>query len=281
MSKESQVRDTANAIKGIVKAVPVYQDMVQPAAREIGKNLETATKSVRLVLAPVAALVWGYEKIKDYVQASLTEKLKDIPKERLVTPNPTVAGPALEALKYAGHNPDLRELYSNLLATSIDVKTAHEAHPAFVEIIRQLTPDEARILKFIFERMYLPIITVRVSIPERGGGFDFFKDFSDVAEKTECQFANLTPQYLGNICRLGLAEFHRNNYIADSEMYRPLEKHELITKLKKQVKKQFKAEAVIVKEFVGITELGRQFCRVCVILKNEPTEKSTSAKRAK
>ena len=64
-------------------------------------------------------------------------------------------------------NVNLRELYANLLATSIDSITAHEAHPAFVEIIRQLTPDEARIVKYIFERMYLPIITVRVRLPEK------------------------------------------------------------------------------------------------------------------
>ena len=255
--------------------------MVQPAAKEIGKNLETAAKSVRLVLAPVAALVWGYDKIKDYVQASLAEKLKGIPKERLVTPNPTVAGPALEALKYAGHNPNLRELYANLLATSIDSKTAHEAHPAFVEIIRQLTPDEARIIKYIFERMYLPIITVRVNLPEKGGGFDYYSDFSNVAEITECQFQNLTPQYLGNICRLGLAEFHRNTYIADEAMYRPLESHKVILELKKQIQKQFQSEAGIVREHVGITEWGRQFCKACVMLKSEGPKKSTKSKRGK
>ena len=107
MSKSSQIKDTADAIKGVAKAVPVYQDMIQPAAKEIGRNIETAAKSVRLALAPVAALVWGYDKIKDFVQTSLAEKLRNVPKEQLVTPNPTVAGPALEALKYAGHNPNL------------------------------------------------------------------------------------------------------------------------------------------------------------------------------
>ena len=93
-------------------------------------------------------------------------------------------------------------------------------HPAFVEIIRQLTPDEAKILKYIFERMYLPILTLRVELPGRKSGFDYYVDFSDVAEKTECQFFSLTPQYLGNICRLGLAEFHMGNYINDAAYIR-------------------------------------------------------------
>ena len=267
MIKSSVVKDAADAIRGVVKAVPIYEDMLQPTAKELGRNLETEAKSVRLVLAPVAALVWGYDRIKDYVQTTLAQKLKNVPKDRLTTPSPMIAGPALEALKYAGHNPTLRELDANLLATSIDAKTAHEAHPAFVEIIRQLTPDEARILKYVFERMYLPIITLRVRLPGRKAGFDYYADFSDVAENTECQFPALTPQYLGNICRLGLAEFPRNNYIEDKAMYQALEQYETVADIKKEIRKKFNLGTVVVKEFVRITELGRQFCKSCVFPK--------------
>jgi hypothetical protein len=267
MSKSSMVKEAADAIHGVAKAVPIYQDILQPAAKELGRSLETAAKSVRLALAPVGAMVWGYDKIKDYVQTTVAAKLKNIPKERVGTPNPMVAGPALEALKYAGQNPTLRELYANLLATSIDSQTAHEAHPAFVEIVRQLTPDEARILKYVFERMYLPIITLRAKVPGRTSGFAYYEDFSDVAEKTGCQFPTLTPQYLGNICRLGLAEFHRNTYIDDKTMYEALEKHQAVAAIKKEIKKKFRVGTIVVKEYVGITGLGRQFCKACIVSK--------------
>src|SRR5437016_843055 len=101
MNKSSVVKETADAIRGVMKAVPIYQDMLQPAAKEIGRNLETVAKSVRLALAPVGALVWGYDKIKDYVQTTVAGKLKDVPRERLKPPNPMIAGPVLDALKYA------------------------------------------------------------------------------------------------------------------------------------------------------------------------------------
>ena len=48
MSEESKIRDAADAVKGIVEAVPVYQDALQPAVREIGKGLETVAKSIRV-----------------------------------------------------------------------------------------------------------------------------------------------------------------------------------------------------------------------------------------
>src|ERR1051325_8571524 len=144
MTRDDKVRDVTQAVKGIVEAVPVYEDVVQPAAREIGKGLQTVAKTIHIALAPVAGLVWGYETMRDYLGEALTKRLKGVPTERIITPQAMIAGPALDALKYAGPDPELRELYANLLARAMDERTAQEAHPAFVEILRQLTPDEAR-----------------------------------------------------------------------------------------------------------------------------------------
>lgn len=63
MADESTIRDTAETIKGIVQAVPIYQDVVQPAAKEVGTALQTVAKTLHILLAPVSGLVWGYEKI--------------------------------------------------------------------------------------------------------------------------------------------------------------------------------------------------------------------------
>jgi hypothetical protein len=108
---------------------------------------------------------------------------------------------------------------------------------------------------------------VRVRLRGKKTGFDYYSDFSDVAETTGCQFPALTPQYLGNICRLGLAEFHRNSYIADEQMYRVLEKHKAVVSIKNEIRKRFNVGTVVVKEYVGITELGRQFCKACIMPK--------------
>jgi hypothetical protein len=67
MTDENQIRDVVDAVTGVAKAVPVYQDVVQPAAQEIGKALQTVAKTVHVVLAPVSALVWGYDQVKEFV----------------------------------------------------------------------------------------------------------------------------------------------------------------------------------------------------------------------
>src|SRR5687768_5912365 len=142
----TDAKDLAAAAKGIVEAVPVYQDAVQPAAKEIGKALQTVGKAVNVALAPLSVLVWGYERISDYVAKRVTEKLADTPADQIVSPSPLIAGPAMEALRFAGEEPDLREMYATLLASAMDRRTASRAHPAFVEIIKQLSATEGRIL---------------------------------------------------------------------------------------------------------------------------------------
>lgn len=46
--------------------------------------------------------------IKPRLIDKLAEKLKYVPEERIAPPNPTIAGPAIEALRFAANEPDLR-----------------------------------------------------------------------------------------------------------------------------------------------------------------------------
>jgi len=150
-NEDSNIKDVIDATTGLVKAIPIYVDLVQPAAKEIGHALGTVAKTVNLVLAPVSGVVWSYDLIRDFVTTRVSEKLKTTPLENIVSPNPVVAGPTLEALKYSGHEKILSEMYANLLANAVDVNTLDKAHPSFVEIIKQLSPMEAKLLLFLSE----------------------------------------------------------------------------------------------------------------------------------
>lgn len=58
-----------------------------------------------------------------------------------------IAGPALEALKYTYDKDELRNMYLNLLTSSMNKDIKDKAHPSYVEIIRQLTPLDAKVFK--------------------------------------------------------------------------------------------------------------------------------------
>jgi hypothetical protein len=268
MSNDSKIRDTAEAVKGIVESVPIYQDALQPAAKEIGTALQTVAKTIHIVLAPVSVLVWGYDQIKDFVSNRVAEKLKDVPPENIATPKPNVAGPALESLRYTGHEETLREMYANLLAASMDTRTANGAHPAFVEIIRQLTPDEARILRLLTQPRPFPLLTIRkeykISTETQSGGVEALINFSLLGWEAGCNFPDQTPTYIDNLCRLGLAEVPASFYTIPGS-YDQLENHPQVESVKKAIEADENFQPVFKRKILAVTEMGKQFLSVCVI----------------
>lgn len=271
MSEENKIRDVVDAVTGVAKAVPIYQDVVQPAAQEVGKALQTVAKTIHVVLAPVSALVWGYDQVKEFVSTKVAERLKNVPPENLVTPKPNVAGPALEALRYTGHESSLSDLYANLLAAAMDKSTAQGAHPAFVEIIKQLTPDEAKLVALFVNDTTLPLINLRWEFKSNSdgktGGKDVLVHFSHLGFIAGCEFPHMAPTYLDNLCRLGLAEIPTFWEYTAKGVYDALENDPLVKAAKASIEGNAEIQPIIEKKGLRVTELGKQFTRVCVVQK--------------
>jgi len=274
MSEESKIRDVVDAVAGVAHAVPVYQDVVQPAAQEIGKALQTVARTVHLALSPVSALVWGYDQIKDFVSTKVADRLKNVPPENILTPKPNVAGPALESLRYTGHESSLGDLYANLLASAMDKTTASGAHPAFVEIIRQLTPDEAKIIALFARNMPYPLLNVRWEYktpnPKEGksGGCYVLVNYSHLGQIAECEFPDLTPTYIDNLCRLGLAEVPTLFQYTGFGIYDALEFSSEVQMVKERIEENSEFIAKVERKGLLVTQLGLQFVKICVLQKS-------------
>lgn len=80
------------------------------------------------------------------------------------SPDPHIAVPALQYISYCMDNDELRDMYANLLANSMNKVVKNGVHPGFVEIIKQLSPDEARLLKQFKIETIVPTITVRLKM---------------------------------------------------------------------------------------------------------------------
>jgi len=150
----------------IMRAAGDNED-VKASSKELGKTAITLTKAINNALLPLAAVNFAFEKARIYFNESfeidIKEKTKDISQDDLIEPKASIAGPALQALAFSFEDKDLKEMYLNLLASSMDNNNAVNAHPAFIEIIRQLSTDEAELLKDIFSTKLpsLPITQLR------------------------------------------------------------------------------------------------------------------------
>ena len=76
-------------------------------------------------------------------------KLEKVSPELIEAPEPYIAVPAVQYISYCMNNEELRNMYANLLANSMNKVVKDGVHPGFVEIIKQLSPDEAKFLKYM------------------------------------------------------------------------------------------------------------------------------------
>jgi hypothetical protein len=189
-----------------------------------------------------------------------------------------VAGPIIECLRFTSEEETLRELYANLLATSMDSETAHNAHPGFVQIIKNMSPDEARIMKFIATENSQPLIDIFIKNKMSHAYNAVYRNISFIGRDSKCEVLELVPSYLNNLCRLGLTEIPVGDYLADpknqtkrrtkSPIYSELKRDKEVVEIIKDtaLKKDFFAD--IKEKVIDLTDFGRQFCSACVIDKN-------------
>lgn len=148
----SKAKIAAEVLGEVIKAAGDNPE-VKAAGGQLGKTALTVTTAINNVLLPIAAVNYGFEKARVYFEKrfakDIEEKTKDIPPERIVPPSPSIAGPALQGLGFSHEEAPLRDMYLNLLAGAMDADRAKGVHPAFIEVIRQLTADEAT----VFERV--------------------------------------------------------------------------------------------------------------------------------
>lgn len=120
----------------------VYADVAQPSARKIGTALETVFK---VGLSPISILDWGFEHSRKWLIEKIAERLAEIPEDFRTAPPNNISVPVLTNIAMASEEPELRNLYAELLLKAMDRRTSDMVHPSYVAVISQLCPEEAHI----------------------------------------------------------------------------------------------------------------------------------------
>ncbi len=123
-------------------------------------------------------------QVQAYIVGTVEEILerRQVPKHRVCSPSLEITIPAIEAMRYS----PLRHEIAGLIATTMDADHAHEAHPSFLSILRQLTEDEVRILAALPSNgRLLPLANLWINLP---------------GDRTECVQRNIAPAALARLC---------------------------------------------------------------------------------
>ena len=157
---------TPKEIKDIVPVDKIYEDAMRPAVQQLGKALENVAKVSRFLLAPIDFLAAQHDKWERYLK-KVSDKVEDV---NLVEGQPQLIVPILEGLSLTSEGSLLSELFTNLLAKSIDKTQQSLAHPSFPNLIRQLSHDEAVIIYYLKKGTLVAYSTPDDKIIEHGIG---------------------------------------------------------------------------------------------------------------
>lgn len=162
------------------------------------------------------------EYFAEQFASDMAEKTAEIPEENLRTPPTHIAIPAMQGLAISLEEPNLKEMYLNLLAAATDDRRADEAHPSYAEIIRQLSPDEAALLQTVLSRDALPIVRIKGQNVEAEKGFSILMehilDWTDSDEGT-CKEVPLGALFVENWIRLGLVTVDYGTHLIRENAY--------------------------------------------------------------
>ena len=208
----------------------VYDDGLQEPFQEVSHAVTQPIKTVTLAGRAINALLasfecWVYERENkvEEMKKILESKLENIESGDIGEPKSYVAIPAIHALSYSMDDEYLKNLYANLLAKAMYKKTTDKVHPAFVEIIKQLSPLDARVFMDIINIGHFPIempieTFVRSSIYKGYNVFFTELDYADV---------EIISTSLNNIIRLGLLDQH-DEPLANESHYDKIKSNHLI-----------------------------------------------------
>jgi hypothetical protein len=226
MVTDDVIKSTGEAVAKIVEKVPVYEDAIQPLAKEVGKALGTVGGLINLALAPISVMVQGYGYIREDITRRLEEKLRKTSPEKIVQPPLSVVGPLIERYRYVHDDPELSEMFVNLLANAMDADHVRKAHPAFVQVISQLCADEAKLIRALPERNPVPKLDIGAKSQDERGESPVLYNFTHLPKKAGIEGSgDLVYSYIDNLIRLGLLDTAYgvlSDAFVDETVYEPL-----------------------------------------------------------
>lgn len=267
MSDDSPLKSAREGVALIGEIIKAAGDNpnVKEAAGNLGQTAVILTKTINNALLPLAAINFAFDKARTYFagrfQQDLALKASEIPAEHIIEPKASIAGPTLQGLAFTHEEPNLKQMFLSLLATAMDGRKASEAHPAFVEIVKQLDGEDARLVKgALLSPSAIPIVQIQGKLKD-GIGYNVLirhlLNMRNTATGEPIEELRL-PAMIDNWIRLGLVEVAYDKFLTDDAHYAWAEQRPEFARLKASQNPDERTVAVQ-KGIMQRTELGRQF----------------------
>lgn len=217
---------------------------------------------------PLAWLFRTERYFEESFESDMASRLRDLPPEAIQTPRTSIAAPILEGISHTIDEPELRELYLNLLASAADKRSAGNAHPAFAHVIDQLAAEESEVLTRILGPSvsglpFVPAAQVRFHAGESDAQYTVIEhcitphEAADVDPAEKEELTKRFGVFYVNWQRLGLMKIDFMNWPAPPGAFDWVPGHVLYEKAVRELSRHGRVE--FGKGMVRITSFGVQF----------------------
>lgn len=241
----------------------IYDDGFHQGVAETGKIVGRIPRLINAAFASLDCWIAEREYHVEKTKLLLEQNLKNADPEKIVPPEPYVAVPAIQAISYAMDSDELRTLYANLLAKSIYTDTKSSVHPAFTEIIKNLSPKDCRAFDSIMKKHYPEIAYYEMQVGTIGDS-TYYVAFPYVTAFTFAS-VNSIASSIDNLSRCNLINptdfyFENDSYYSEIRETQPYK--EIISSYLNNPDRQ---EIRPKKKSIKATTLGKHFYNVCSV----------------
>ena len=252
------------AVKSVTENVidKMYGDVIKPTVKPIGELISIPPRVLRILANPVLSWIQDKEETFDTMKSIAEPALRGIDERKIEEPEPYIALPIIQQIFQCSNHLDIREMYQKLLASSMNMDTKELVLPGFIGIVSQLSPDEARLLKFIVKKSSLATLEIRAFDKNRTKTtFSIFVKHYFEYHDNEFLVQNIDI-YIDNLVRLGLIQIPHGIYAGEENDYKSLinlfEKEEKFQELFNDIRFEYQYRTI------ELTSFGKAFAKVCL-----------------
>lgn len=284
------------------------ENLTDPPSKGIGNTLSDIWY---LIFGGYIGLAAEKKKIKYSIELEkykkeIEEKILTIPQNKRCEADFQLIGQTLDASKFCVDKEEIRKMFVNLLASTIDNEKCDSVHPSYAEILKEISRDEALLLMYISENVEsesnrFPLVDIRHIVSEKfnkdisgintikivnitegkvktkytnmrvedlGLGNIYLNNQTDLGEKANCSKPEKISEYLLNLQRLRIIDI-RDRKIIGGEEYNNIINSSFIEKRILEYRDEvFIKEAIFcfLKKYFCLTEYGKKFIQCCVLV---------------
>lgn len=243
----------------------VYGDLAKPGVQQVGKALGTVFGLINTALLPIEWANRSASIIFEKNFEGYRKKVEAIPIEKIVNVAPEFGVPIVQKLTYVSEE-SISDLYTTLLAKASNINTIGEAHPSFVNLVQNLSPDEALLLKSFGVATAvagLPFISMHIVLPD--GGYTVSQDIL-INQKLSSlvKFPQNISAYISNFAGMGIVNVRRDVRLKNDDVYNEIENQHAHLKIEAvDLGGGTSISTKVVKGKIDITSFGALFLKAC------------------